>query len=170
MTEIDIQNKINEFLTSSFKKFMSHDFNDAIQDLKSAEVIDPENPEILYNIGINYCRMGLYKTAVIYLDKLLNIKHAFIDAIEVKKIIAYSLIHLQNYEESIKYLDRVLEMVPTDIVAISMKGYCLDMKGEISQKQFVYMNQYWRLIIKIIMLIILSHILQRKGTGILKKP
>ena len=129
MTDVDLQNKITGFLTASFKKFLVHDFNEAIRDLKSAEVMDPENPEILYNLGINYCRLGLYKTAVVYFQKLLAMKHAFIDAIEVKKILAYSLIHLEDFAESIKYLGQVIELVPSDIVAISMKGYCLDMLG-----------------------------------------
>ena len=138
MTDVDFQNKINGFLVSSFKKFLVHDFNEAIRDLKSAEVIDPENPEILYNLGINYCRMGLYKTAIVYFQKLLTMKYAFIDALEVKKIIAYSLIHLKDYNESIKYLGQVIELVPSDIVAISMKGYCLDMLGDLAEALRVY--------------------------------
>lgn len=138
MTDIDIQNKINGFLNSSFKKFMVHDYNEAIRDLKSAEVIDPENPEILYNLGINYCRMGLYKTAINYFRKLINQKNAYIDALEVKKILAYSLIHIQDYIESIKYLNHVLELVPADVVAISMKGYCLDMQGKQAEALRIY--------------------------------
>jgi tetratricopeptide (TPR) repeat protein len=138
MTDVDIQNKINGFLNSSFEKFMVHDYNEAIRDLKSAEVIDPENPEILYNLGINYCRMGLYKTAISYFIKLINQKTSYIDALEVKKILAYSLIHMQDYTESIKYLDQVLEMVPADVVAISIKGYCLDMLGKQVEALRVY--------------------------------
>lgn len=138
MTDVDLQNKINGFLASSFKKFLVRDFNEAIRDLKSAEVIDPENPEILYNLGINYCRMGLYKTAIEYFKKLLTMKHAFIDALEVKKILAYSLINLKEYKEAIKYLGQVIELVPSDIVAISMKGYCLDMLGDLVEAISVY--------------------------------
>lgn len=138
MTDVDIQNKINGFLAASFKKFMVQDYNEAIRDLKSAEVIDPENPEILYNLGINYCRMGLYKTAINYFKKIFSHKNAFIDALEVKKILAYSLIHMHEYSESITYLDQVLEMVPTDITAISMKGYCLDMQGKQADALRVY--------------------------------
>jgi tetratricopeptide (TPR) repeat protein len=138
MSEIDLQNKINGFLASSFKKYLVHDFNEAIRDLKSAEVIDQENPEILYNLGINYCRLGLYKTAVVYFKKLLSMKHAFIDALEVKKILAYSLIHIENYKESIEYLGQVIELVPADTVAISMKGYCLDMMGNKAEALRVY--------------------------------
>lgn len=138
MTDVDIQNKISGFLATAFKKFMVHDYNEAIRDLKSAEVIDPENPEILFNLGINYCRMGLYKTAINYFKKLINQKNAYIDALEVKKILAYSLIHMQEYAESIKYLDQVLQMVPADSVAISMKGYCLDKQGKQSDALRVY--------------------------------
>jgi tetratricopeptide (TPR) repeat protein len=138
MSEVDLQNKINGFLTSSFKKYLVHDFNEAIHDLKSAEVIDPENPEILYNLGINYCRMGLYKTAVVYFQKLLTMKHVFIDALEVKKILAYSLIHLENFIESLQYLGQVIELVPSDTLAISMKGYCLDMMGNQAEALRVY--------------------------------
>lgn len=138
MADVDIQNKINGFIASSFKKFLVKDYNEAIRDLKSAEVIDPGNPEILYNLGINYCRMGLYKTAVNYFNKLVNQKNVYIDALEVKKNLAYSLIHIQEYSESIKYLDQVLEMVPADVVAISMKGYCLDMQGKQTEALHLY--------------------------------
>jgi tetratricopeptide (TPR) repeat protein len=138
MSDVDVQNKIQEFLSASFKKFMVHDYNEAIRDLKSAEVIDPENPEILYNLGINYCRMGLFKTAINYLQKLIKQKNAYIDALEVKKILAYCYVHMQEYAESIKYLDNVLDMVPADVVANSMKGYCLDMQGKQSDAIKVY--------------------------------
>jgi tetratricopeptide (TPR) repeat protein len=130
MTDVDLQGKINGFLASSFKKYLVNDYNEAIRDLKSAEVIDPENPEIIYNLGINYCRMGLYKTAIMYFKRLLNMSHAFIDALEVKKILAYSLIHLEEYNESIKYLRQALELVPNDTASISMKGYCMEMMGD----------------------------------------
>jgi tetratricopeptide (TPR) repeat protein len=129
MSDTPLQKKIDGFLESALKQYMVHDYDSAIRELKAAEMMDRENPEILYNLGINYCRMGLDKTAVGYFKKLLTQKHAFIEALEVKKLIAYALIHLTEYKESEYYLDEVLRFVPSDLVAMNMKAFCLDMQG-----------------------------------------
>lgn len=130
MSETPIQKKIDGFLESSLQRFIVQDYDSAIRELKAAEVLDKENPEILYNLGINYCRMGLDKTAIGYFKKLLTLKHAFIDALEVKKLIAYALIHIREYPESEKYLDQVLDLVPSDLAAMNMKAYSLEMQGK----------------------------------------
>lgn len=138
MAEVDLQKKIDGFLSSAFKKFIIRDYDNAVRDLKAAEVLDRENPEVLYNLGINYCRMGLYKTAVEYLQKLLTLKLTFIDASEVKKLLAYSLIHLTQYREADAYLDQVLDLFPSDVVAMNMKGYSLDIQGRHDEALRVY--------------------------------
>lgn len=128
MSETSLQKKIDGFLAKALGRYIVRDYDSAIRELKAAEVLDRENPEILYNLGINYCRMGLDKTAIGYFKKLLTLKHAFIDALEVKKLIAYSLIHIGEYRESETYLDQVLDNVPSDLVAMNMKAYGLEMQ------------------------------------------
>jgi tetratricopeptide (TPR) repeat protein len=138
MIDSDIQKKIDGFLISALKKFLISDFDSAIRELKAAEMLDEENPEILYNLGINYCRLGLDKTAITYFKKLLKLKHAFIDALEVKKLLAYALVHINEYEESGQYLNDVLHYSPRDVVAMNMKGYSLEMQGKHAEALAVY--------------------------------
>ncbi len=138
MSETPLQNKIDGFLESALKRFMVKDYDSAIRELKAAEVLDSDNPEILYNLGINYCRMGLDKTAIGYFKKLLTLDHAFIDALEVKKLIAYALIHIREYGESETYLDQVLDLVPSDLAAMNMKAYCLEMQGRHAEALHLY--------------------------------
>jgi len=138
MIDSDVQKKIDTFLNSAIKKFLVSDFDSAIRELKAAEMLDKENPEILYNLGVNYCRLGLDKTAVAYFKKLLKLKHAFIDALEVKKLLAYALIHSNEYKESEDYLNDVLHYAPRDIVAMNMKGYSLESQGKHAEALAVY--------------------------------
>ena len=129
MSDVELQKKIDSFLESAYKKFIVRDYNSAIRELKAAEVLDRENPEILYNLGINYCRMGLYETAIKYLQQLLNLQFSFIDSIAVKKILSFALIRNNQYTESLASIDDVLKLVPTDVAAMNMKGFCYEMLG-----------------------------------------
>jgi tetratricopeptide (TPR) repeat protein len=138
MLDTDLQKKIDGFLNSALKKFLVSDFDSAIRELKAAEMLDKENPEILYNLGVNYCRLGLDKTAIEYFKKLLKLKHTFIDALEVKKLLAYALIHIKEFKESENYLNEVLQFTPLDIVAMNMKGYCLEIQGKHAEALRIY--------------------------------
>jgi Flp pilus assembly protein TadD len=138
MIDSDVQKKIDVLLDSALKKFLVSDFDSAIRELKAAEVLDKENPEILYNLGVNYCRLGLDKTAIAYFKKLLKLKHAFIDALEVKKLLAYALIHCREHQEAEQYLNDVLNYSPRDIVAMNMKGYSLELRGKHAEALTVY--------------------------------
>ncbi|OHD71992.1 MAG: hypothetical protein A2W19_04310 [Spirochaetes bacterium RBG_16_49_21] len=138
MADVDLNEKIGAFLKSAYNKFLVRDFDSAIRELKAAEVIDRDNPEILYNLGVNYCRLGLFKTAIGYFMKMLKLEYSFIDALEVKKLIAYALIHATDYKESRQYIDQVLEYTPSDITALNLKGYCLEMEGKFAEALQTY--------------------------------
>ena len=86
MTDSDLQKKIDGFLNSALKKFLISDFDSAIRELKAAEMLDKENPEILYNLGINYCRLGLDKTAIAYFKKSFADKTLFDNIVYSRKI------------------------------------------------------------------------------------
>ncbi len=138
MAEIDLQDKIDGFLHSAMKKFIIRDYESAIRDLKAAEMLDKDNPEILYNIGINYCRMGLDRSAIQYFKKVINLKQSFIDSLIVKKLLAYALIHMKEYEESLELIQQVLQLVPMDTAALNMKGYCHEAMGKHEDALHVY--------------------------------
>ena len=70
----DINNILNDIKKTALNDLFTGDFDSAIDDLKKAEMLDRENPEILFNLGIAYCRKGLFKTAHDYFGKVLNLK------------------------------------------------------------------------------------------------
>lgn len=138
MQEIDLHGKVENLLGSALRKFVMGDYTVAIQDLKAAEVLDRENPEVCYNLGINYCRIGLYQTAIEYFIKLIDSSHGFIDAGNVRKLLAYSLIKVNRYIEADAHLDRMMELAPGDSAALNMKGYSLEARGEHEEALKVY--------------------------------
>lgn len=138
MAEIDLQEKIDGFLHSAMKKYIVRDYDSALRDLKAAEMLDKNNPEILYNIGINYSRMGLDKSAIEYFQKVIKLKQTFIDSLVIKKLLAYSRIRIKDYKESLRFINEVLELVPLDTIALNMKGYCFEAQGKYKEALHVY--------------------------------
>lgn len=138
MASEDINLKINNFLEEALKQFLVQDYNEAIRKLKAAEVIDKNNPEILYNLGINYTRLGLYKTAITYFQRLLDLPAAFIEKQEIRKITAFVHIKLSNFSAAQSLLDEVIRFQPSDAVAHNMKGYCLEKTGNIDEAILAY--------------------------------
>ncbi|MFC1670091.1 tetratricopeptide repeat protein [Spirochaetota bacterium] len=126
MTDIDLNEKVRQFLKLATENFVIQNFEHAIRDLKAAEVLDKDNPEILYNLGVNYSRLGLYKTSIEYFEKLLNLPSAFVEALVVKKLLAYAYINIKEFKKAQKILDDVVKLSPSDTVAYNMKGYCLE--------------------------------------------
>lgn len=138
MAKEDINTRIKGFLDEALRSFFVQDYNEAIRELKAAEVLDKNNPEILYNLGINYTRMGLYKTAIPYFDRILAMDSGFINSQEIRKISAYIQIRLKNYEKAEEFLNEVIRLDPADISAHSMKGYCLEKKGALGEAILAY--------------------------------
>ena len=127
----DINNILNDIKKSALGNIFSKDYDLAIDDLKKAEMIDQENPEILYNLGIAYSKKGLFKTANEYFTKVLNLDISYIDSANVKKNIAFCLIQNKDYDKALDILGEVIEDFNSDIQALNMKGYCLEKKGSL---------------------------------------
>ena len=127
----DINNILNDIKKSALSNIVSKDYDLAIDDLKKAEMIDQENPEILYNLGIAYSKKGLFKTANEYFTKVLNLDISYIDSANVKKNIAFCFIQNKDYDKALDILGEVIEDFNSDIQALNMKGYCLEKKGSL---------------------------------------
>jgi len=138
MSDVDLQNRIKGFLDSALENFIVSNYNDAIRDLKAAEVLDKNNPEILYNLGVNYSRLGLYKTAVMYYERLLNLSVTFVDVLTIRKLYAYAMINMDNLEGAERALDDVIRLNPSDTAAHNMKGYCLEKRENFSEAIIAY--------------------------------
>jgi len=134
----DINNILNEIKKSALNNLFSQDYDSAIDELKRAEMIDRENPEILFNLGIAYCRKGLFQTSNDYFHKVLDLKISYINNAVVKKNIAFCLINNQKYDEALKFIDEVISDFKSDIHALNMRGYCLEKKGELKNALKTY--------------------------------
>lgn len=120
---------INRIIRSALDSFFIKDYDTAINELKSAEVMDRDNPEILYNIAIAYCRLEFYNSAIEYLDKVLSLKLKFIDSVTVKKLIAYCHINMGDFKAALTSLESIKSGELTDTQVLSMKGYCYEKAG-----------------------------------------
>ena len=134
----DINNILNTIKKTALSDLFSGDFDSAIDELKRAEMLDRENQEILYNLGIVYCRKGLFKTAYDYFQQVLQLKTSYINSAVVKKNIAFCLIQNEIYNEALNYLDEVITDFNSDIHALNMRGYCLEKKGELKNALKAY--------------------------------
>lgn len=135
---IDINSSVQSILKSAAGSMLSYDYTSALEELKKGEVLDRDNPEILYNLGIAYTRLGLYKTALEYFSRVLSLESRFIETLNVKKNIAFCLIHLEKYDEALKSLENILSDFPSDIQALNMKGYSLEKSGRINDSIRAY--------------------------------
>jgi Flp pilus assembly protein TadD len=138
LAEVNINEKVAAFLKSAISRSSSKDFSSAIEDLKAAEVLDKENPIILYNLGICYIRTGLHRTAREYFEKLISLSSTFIDILTVRKLFAYSSIMLNDFQGALVQLDDCLKITPRDIVSLNMKGYCLEKLGLFAEASLAY--------------------------------
>ena len=138
MGEVDLNQKIKQFLTSALNSIATKDYEQAIEELKSAESLDSSNPEILYNLGVSYCKSEQLDMAITSFKKLLQLPFTFIDIITVNKLLAYALILSGELDQSIKYIHDVLKLIPSDTTLLNMLGYCYDQEGNYQDAIKVY--------------------------------
>jgi tetratricopeptide (TPR) repeat protein len=128
----DNQNaRVQTLLKSAIEYLDDADFESAIEELKTAEILDKDNPVVLYNLGVVYSRQGLHQTAASYYEKLLNLSFSFIDSLKVKKMLVYSKILANKHSEALSLIDEVLRLLPNDSVALSLAGFCYEKTGRI---------------------------------------
>ncbi|MGL4368551.1 MAG: tetratricopeptide repeat protein [Spirochaetota bacterium] len=133
MSSEDINARIDGLLSSALKHFSKSDYDNAIEDLKAAEVLDCDNPEVLYNLGVAHSRQGLHKTAVTYYKKLLDLPFDFVELLTVKKLAAYSLILGEEYGEALSFIGQLLKSLPNDPAGNALSGFCHEKMGRIDE-------------------------------------
>ncbi|TAL33822.1 MAG: tetratricopeptide repeat protein [Spirochaetes bacterium] len=138
MEEVNINEKIGAFLKSATARCTVKDFSAAIEDLKAAEVLDRENPVVLYNLGICYTRTGLHRTAFEYFEKLVKLPASFVDILTVRKLAAYCLIQINEFRGALFHLETGLKLNPHDVIALNMKGYCQEKLGLLPDAKQTY--------------------------------
>ena len=138
MNDKEINKELRSLTGSALDNFFVSDYEKAVLDLKSAEMLDPENPEILHNLTVCYARMGLHQTAIKYAQKLMEAESGYIDTSAVKKMLSFSYISVKDYGKGLALLEEILKESPEDEAALSMKGYCLEKAGSYKEAAKVY--------------------------------
>lgn len=96
--------------------------------------INPEHIDALINKAISLLKLkaeelsnlGKYGDAIVYLNKILEIKPSDVYVLRWKGI---SLANIGYYEDAIACLNRVLENKPSDVYALRWKGVALAQQG-----------------------------------------
>jgi len=138
MAEVDLDKRIQDFLRKAIQRVDRKDYDRALLTLREAEELDRENPVILYNIGICYSGMENHEEAAVYYKRILAMSGAYIDIIEVRKLLSFSLIMLGKCEEALTYLEQCVHIARQDTTALNMKGYCLEKKELVEEAIGVY--------------------------------
>lgn len=126
MTQLDINQRIRKFLDLALQSFNRREYDSAIETLKSAEVLDEHNPEILYNLGVSYCRTGLYHTAIDYFNKLLDLPFTTVDILTTLKLLAFSYIKIEDYTAALKKSQEGSDISPADTTLLNLSAYCYE--------------------------------------------
>lgn len=138
MSDIDLNKKIRGLLTSALQNHTFKNYNDAINNLKAAYVLDKDNPQILYNLGISYCKLGLFKTASEYFEKIMKLQSTFVDIAIVKKLSAYASINSNDLHRAEDLLLNVLTHMPRDLHSQQMLAFIYDKKEKYSDAIKLY--------------------------------
>lgn len=138
MSKPDLQERIKKFLSSALKKISAKDYDSAIEKLTAAEVLDKENPEILYNLGICYCRKELYHSAISYFKKIQNLTLTFVDNITVIKMLSYALIMTNDFKQAKKFINEGLKISRNDTTLLNMLGFVLEKENKTGEALNVY--------------------------------
>ncbi len=147
MSEIELQDKIKQFLDTAILKISIKEYDNAIEKLKAAEVLDEGNPEILYNLGICYCKKELHNTAISYFDRLLALPATFVDLITVNKLLSFSLLMVGKIEEAKIHITDGLKLSRRDVTLLNMLGYLLEQEKKYDEaidtyKEIVEIDSY----------------------------
>ncbi len=130
MSGQDINERLRGFLSEALTSFDNRDYDSAIEQLRAAEMIDRENPEVLYNLGVTYCRTGLFVTAAEYFEKLLGLSLTSVNFLSTLRLLSYALIKLDRYEAALFRARQGLDISPRDTTLLNLAGYCHEKRGD----------------------------------------
>jgi Flp pilus assembly protein TadD len=133
MSEVDINIRIRRFLSTALREIDSGNYDLAIENLRAAEVLDPQNPETLFNLGISFCRKEQYIEAIDHFTRLIRLPSAPVDILTVLKLISFSLIRLESYDQALVHAREGLRLVPNDTVLLNLAGSCLEKSGRVPE-------------------------------------
>ncbi len=130
MSGQDINERLRGFLSDALASFDNKDYDNAIEQLRTAEMLDRENPEVLYNLGVTYCRTGLFVTAAEYFEKLLGLSLTSVNFLSTLRLLSYALIKVGRFDAALFRARQGLEISPRDTTLLNLAGYCHEKLGD----------------------------------------
>jgi len=112
--------KIIEMAREDLKK---HRYHTALASLEEIYEAENDNSEIHYYLGIANARLGRYKRAAFFLDKVINSDLSFLNRIHARMILGYIHTILENYEEALRHFSEVVKAGFESAQAYSAIGY-----------------------------------------------
>ncbi len=125
----DINLRIRKLHTAALRDFDAGNFSAAIENLKSADILDPQNPETLFNLGVSHCRKEQYVEAIDYFTRLIGLPRSSTDILTVLKLVAYSLIRLEMFAQALAHAEEGLALMGDDTVLLNIAAYCHEKEG-----------------------------------------
>lgn len=120
---INKNEEISSLLKEGEKAYKSQQYIHSLELFKKALDKDPDNVEISYHMGILLVKMGEYRQAVDYFDKILDSSYQFIYHVHILNLKAYALSQLNEFKSAKAVLEEVLRYNGNDIKALSILSY-----------------------------------------------
>lgn len=96
---------------------------------------DPENIDILYNLGICYSEMGLLKKSIETLERCTQLAPTFDNALVA---LGFSYFQSGSNEKAMAMFDKSLEIDPDNVYALKNKGALKNKSGKPEQALAIY--------------------------------
>jgi tetratricopeptide (TPR) repeat protein len=107
-----------------------NNFRKARVTLKQAELLDPQNPELVALWGSFYAQQGHFEKALPYLEKAMEQQDMLRDFYETGQQLANVYMALEKPQPAIALLKELLEMLPDDEVFMFLIKTAFDMQGD----------------------------------------
>jgi Ca-activated chloride channel family protein len=112
---------VNTLMESAEKAYNSNNYEKAVSDLIAAQVKEPESPEIFYNLGNTYYRMGKYDAALKSYSGAIESGAIKKSDPKTKGMVHYNLgntkFRIGDYQAAVKEYEKALELNPEDVNA-----------------------------------------------------
>lgn len=93
--------------------------DDGIGQLKKAQLLDPENHLISYDLGVMYAKKEDFANSALYSEKALKMP----DFAEAYNNYGYALAHLGKYDQAMAAIDKSLAIKPDSAAALDSRGF-----------------------------------------------
>lgn len=125
--------KIETIIEAGKADLKVQDHDGALQHFLDALVLDKDNPEVHYYLGITYARLKRYDAATDYLKKVLNSDLAYIHKVQTQMILGYIYTILEDYEAALPLFKDIVKSGIESASAYAAIGYILDRLGKFKE-------------------------------------